>query len=320
MWWLTQYVRCKYLPPCHITTVSRRKKVEAKTVVFVLFSWQKKRAMGYAGFFLLCVWLQLLRLKMSKSHERDMRHIRFHIAMRAGFWDKPIFLGQIRILIPISYQTFLHFPVCSDYLGMKSGDIPDANIQAVSYNYYPAHKGRLNDEPSCWSLLGSRFQSPWIQADISYQTYVSGVITQGDGGFGGNANWVTSLKVSTFGVNTNDTEEFVKDGNGQVKVSVLPIKGTSDFLIWLNVSDYVVFETLKHGSLIIENLASNHSFIYRNVFRNGVNAISKMVNNFLSKKAKFCVVQTKLYCLSFTSSMWSKYLLNDVRRDFRISM
>ena len=106
---------------------------------------------------------------------------------------------------------------------MKSGDIPDANIQAVSYNYYPAHKGRLNDEPSCWTLNGDRFQSPWIQADIGYQTYVSGVVTQGDGGVGDVANWVTSLKVSTFEVNTNDTEEFVTDDNGKVKVSVLPI-------------------------------------------------------------------------------------------------
>ena len=113
---------------------------------------------------------------------------------------------------------------------MKSSAIPDANIQAYSYDLYPANKGRLDGEPPVWTLFGYRFQSPWIQADIGYQTYVSGVVTQGDGGFGDEANWVTSLKVSTFEVNTNDVEEFVKDDNGEIKVNVLSIKGTSSFL------------------------------------------------------------------------------------------
>ena len=124
---------------------------------------------------------------------------------------------------------------------MESGDIPDANIQAVSYDFYPANNGRLNCEPPGWTLYGPSFQSPWIQADIGYQTYVSGVVTQGNGGFSDVANWVTTPKVSTFEVNTNDAEEFVKDDNGHVKVSVLPTKGTSDFLIWLKVSDYRSF-------------------------------------------------------------------------------
>ena len=103
---------------------------------------------------------------------------------------------------------------------MKSGDIPDANIQAIASSIdFPARNGRLSSLPP-WSVRGSE-SNPWIQADMGYQTYVSGVVTQGDGGFGNYANWVTTLKVSTFAVNTNDEEEFVTDDYGQVKVSAV---------------------------------------------------------------------------------------------------
>ena len=61
-------------------------------------------------------------------------------------------------------------------------------------------------------------QQPWVQADIGYQTYVSGVVTQGDGGDGGD-DWISSIKVSTFLMSTNDEEVFVKDGQGEVIVS-----------------------------------------------------------------------------------------------------
>ena len=102
---------------------------------------------------------------------------------------------------------------------MESGDIPDANIQASTYSHHPARNGRLSWVLPPWTAPGS-VSSPWIQADIGYQTYVSGVVTQGGGGSGG-PFWVTTLKISTFEVNTNDEEEFVKDDNGQVKVSVV---------------------------------------------------------------------------------------------------
>ena len=102
---------------------------------------------------------------------------------------------------------------------MENGDIPDANIQAINSSIdFPARNGRLSSWPP-WTVKDSE-SNPWIQADIGYQTYVSGVVTQGDGGYH-NPNWVTTLKVSTFEVNTNDPEEFVKYDNGQVKVSVV---------------------------------------------------------------------------------------------------
>ena len=46
---------------------------------------------------------------------------------------------------------------------------------------------------------------------------------------------------------------------------------------WLHVSRTIVsFGTLKDGSLEINSLALNHCFSYRNVFQNGVNALSKI--------------------------------------------
>ena len=107
---------------------------------------------------------------------------------------------------------------------MKSGDIPDANIQAIAstLRFFPARYGRLDsrtDSQPPWTVPG-KVSNPWIQADVGYQTYVSGVVTQGDGGRG-DPDWVTTLKVSTFKVNINDTEEFVADDSGQVKVSVV---------------------------------------------------------------------------------------------------
>ena len=41
----------------------------------------------------------------------------------------------------------------------------------------------------------------------------------------------------------------------------------------------LIFGTLEDGSLEIISLALNNCFSYRNVFQNGVNALSKMVLN-----------------------------------------
>ena len=49
----------------------------------------------------------------------------------------------------------------------------------------------------------------------------------------------------------------------------------------------VIFGTLKDGSLLINTLASNICFSYRNMFQNGVDALSKIVDAFLSKSSKF---------------------------------
>ena len=53
----------------------------------------------------------------------------------------------------------------------------------------------------------------------------------------------------------------------------------------------VIFGTLKDGSLSINNLASNICFSYRNMFQNGVDALSKIVDAFLSKSSKFYLAQ-----------------------------
>ena len=46
---------------------------------------------------------------------------------------------------------------------------------------------------------------------------------------------------------------------------------------------------------------------------------SKMVNHFLSISSIFCIVRTIRFCSNFTS-MWFKYLSNNVWSDFRLSM
>ena len=48
----------------------------------------------------------------------------------------------------------------------------------------------------------------------------------------------------------------------------------------------VIFGPLKDGSLLINTLASNICFGYRNMFQNGVDALSKVVDAFFVKKLK----------------------------------
>ena len=48
----------------------------------------------------------------------------------------------------------------------------------------------------------------------------------------------------------------------------------------------LVCGTLKDGSLFINTLASNICFSYRNMFQNGVGALSKIVDAFFVKKLK----------------------------------
>ena len=112
------------------------------------------------------------------------------------------------------------FTVCSDHLGIESSNIiPDENIQASgSFGNLHAWEERLNGA-KFWAEKGNKV-APWIQADIGYQTSVSGVITQGDGKqVDKTPDWVTTLKVSTFKISTDDEEVFVKNVNGTVKVS-----------------------------------------------------------------------------------------------------
>ena len=54
----------------------------------------------------------------------------------------------------------------------------------------------------------------------------------------------------------------------------------------------VIFGTLKDGSLLINTLASNIFFFgYRNIFQNGVDALPKIVDAFLSKSSNFHLVR-----------------------------
>ena len=53
----------------------------------------------------------------------------------------------------------------------------------------------------------------------------------------------------------------------------------------------VIFGTLKDGSLLINALASNICFSYRNMFQNGVDALTKIVDAFLSKSLKSYLVR-----------------------------
>ena len=55
------------------------------------------------------------------------------------------------------------------------------------------------------------------------------------------------------------------------------------FTCWITV----IFGTLKDGSLLINTLASNICFSYRNMFENGVDALSKIVDAFWQKAQNF---------------------------------
>ena len=125
-----------------------------------------------------------------------------------------------------NWAFILHQSVseCYDHLGMENGDIADENIIASSEitnpQIYNPWLARLNGDLK-WIASNSDPQ-PWIQADIGYQTTVSGVVTQGEGANGGTSiDWIKSIKVSTFYRTTSDEEIFVKDMSGEIKVEIV---------------------------------------------------------------------------------------------------
>ena len=77
----------------------------------------------------------------------------------------------------------------------------------------------------------------------------------------------------------------------------------------------VNFGTLKDGSLLINTLASNICFIYRNMF----DALSKIVDAFLSKSSKFYLVRIIQKCSNF-ANLWNKHLLRNYKWHFRLLM
>ena len=82
------------------------------------------------------------------------------------------------------------------------------------------------------------------------------------------------------------------------------------FTCWITV----IFGTMKDGSLLITTLASNICFSYRNMFQNGVDALSKIVDAFLSKSSKFYLVRIIRKCSNF-ASLWQKHLLRNYKYD-----
>ena len=81
----------------------------------------------------------------------------------------------------------------------------------------------------------------------------------------------------------------------------------------------VMFGTLKEGSLLSNTLASNICFSYRNMFQNGVDALSKIVDAFLSKSSQFYQVRINRKCSNF-ASLWHKHLLRNYQWHFRLPM
>ena len=81
----------------------------------------------------------------------------------------------------------------------------------------------------------------------------------------------------------------------------------------------VIFGTLKGGSLLINTLASNICFSYINMFQNGVDALSKIVDAFWSKSSKFYLVWIIRKCSNF-ASLWHNHLLRNYKWHFRLSM
>ena len=63
-----------------------------------------------------------------------------------------------------------------------------------------------------------------------------------------------------------------------------------NFKIGFTCQITVIFGTLKDGSLLINILASNMCLSYRKMFQNDVDALSKIVDAFLSKSSKFYLV------------------------------
>ena len=80
-----------------------------------------------------------------------------------------------------------------------------------------------------------------------------------------------------------------------------------------------IFGTLKDGSLLINTLGSNICFSYRNMFQNGVDALSKIVDALLSKSSKFYLVRIIRKCSNF-ASLWHKHLLRNYKWHFRLPL
>ena len=75
----------------------------------------------------------------------------------------------------------------------------------------------------------------------------------------------------------------------------------------------IVFGTLKGGSLLINILASNNCFSFRNIFQNALDALPKIPDTFVSKSSKY------LSCSGYQkfASLWHEHLLRNYKWNFR---
>ncbi|KAL9960826.1 hypothetical protein ACROYT_G034331 [Oculina patagonica] len=106
---------------------------------------------------------------------------------------------------------------CQDALGMESGLIPDAQINAsTAISYLPSKNARLNHPNNWGSTINNDEQ--WLDIDVGYEfTKITGVATQGRGDWD---QWVTKYKLQiTFNNNSSfykepgQSDDKIFDGN-----------------------------------------------------------------------------------------------------------
>ena len=111
-----------------------------------------------------------------------------------------------------SYHTFSTVPqLCSDQLGMQSGDIHDSQITASS-EQSSATLSRPKSGLSGWRP--AVFTDSWLQINLLRQQIVTGVYTYSRAGYN---HYITRYRVSTSldGVNWNNVTD--EEGQSEVK-------------------------------------------------------------------------------------------------------
>ena len=97
-----------------------------------------------------------------------------------------------------------------------------------------------------------------------------------------------------YNLGQNQLQQNLKNGSLRVRAvfhkTVRLCHVYCNFKIGFTCRIAVIFGTLKDESLLINTLASNICFSYRNMFQNGIDALSKIVDAFLSKSSKCYLV------------------------------
>ena len=90
------------------------------------------------------------------------------------------------------------------------------------------------------------------------------------------------------------------------------------FHLVLCVRLFGIFGIMRDGSLLIHSLASFICFTFKTSFKMVPTLYQNLSKMVLEKGSKFRVVLTIRFCSNFT--IWYKYLLRNICRDFRIPM